>query len=222
MKINKFEPSTFESNNLLKTDKEDEQTIFKLFEDNSDLKSNFSDKFRNDPWIQTFSGQKFNLLEPDPNSINLEDIAHALSLQCRFTGHCNFHYSIAFHSVLVSYLCDSQDAKYGLFHDASEAYISDISSPLKKTSALEGYRKVEGNIQNTIYRKFGLNKTEPLSVKKADILLLNIEVNSLFNGKHPDWKYSGVIPPISIQEISPIQAEKLFLDRYKELYAKDS
>lgn len=195
---------------------EDEELIKSLYEANPHLKQiDISDS-----WIQTYSGHKFYPLNPQLESICIEDIAHALSLQCRFTGHCKFHYSVAQHSVLVSYLCNDEDKLHGLLHDASEAYIADVSSPIKRLPQLSGYKLIEEKIQKTIYNKFGLTKMEPPSVKQADLLMLGIEAQSLLNSIHPDWKFPIKPPPFGIMSLTPIEAEDLFLERFRELYNK--
>ena len=81
---------------------------------------------RKGDWMQTHSGIQFWPLDPRPEDILIEDIAHALSNQCRFAGHCCFHYSVAQHSVLVSENVPAQDAMWGLLHDAGEAYLVDL------------------------------------------------------------------------------------------------
>jgi hypothetical protein len=81
------------------------------------------------PYIVTYTGRRFHFLDPKIDEISIEDIAHALSNVCRFTGHTKRFYSVAEHSCLVSALCDNR--LEGLLHDASEAYMSDLSSPLK-------------------------------------------------------------------------------------------
>jgi len=82
-------------------------------------------------FIQTCTGKRFDLLDSDPESICIEDIAHSLSHQSRFTGHCKWFYSVALHSILVCEKAEPQDKLYALLHDAAEAYIGDISTPLK-------------------------------------------------------------------------------------------
>src|ERR1700683_336889 len=99
-------------------------------------------------WIVTFSGRRFYVLDPRPSDVRIEDIAHSLSLQCRFNGHVKNFYSVAQHSVLVSERCDPADALYGLLHDASEAYIGDMSAPLKHTDEMTAFRDAERHVMN--------------------------------------------------------------------------
>jgi len=174
-------------------------------------------EMQSDRWIQTYTGKKFYPLYPKEEDISIMDIAHALSMLCRFTGHCEKFISVAQHSVSVSYLCDRQDRLYGLLHDASEAYISDISSVVKKFPQLSGYKEIEKNIQETICRKFGLPTVEPESVKIADQLMLGVEAKSLLKNIHPDWSFPIDPPPFQIVSLTPAEAKSLFLNRFNEL-----
>jgi hypothetical protein len=173
-----------------------------------------------DAWIQTHSGRRFNPTNPIVEAIVIEDIAHALSNICRFTGHCSSFYSVAQHCVLVSYICNQEHAIYGLLHDGSEAYCQDIASPIKKTSEFSGYREVESRLQKAVYKRFGLLSEEPNDVKKADLLLLSTEVRDLMSPVRLDWNLNIKPLPFKIIPLQPIEAEKLFLERFKDLYCQ--
>lgn len=82
-------------------------------------------------WIQTFTGKKVFPFAMTPDQVCIEDIAHALALKCRFTGHCKRFYSIAEHSVRVSWLVRPEVQLAALLHDAAEAYLPDFARPLK-------------------------------------------------------------------------------------------
>ena len=172
---------------------------------------------KGEDWIQTYSGRRFNPLNPNPDAIVIQDIAHSLSMQCRFTGHCSDFYSIAQHSVFVSYICNQENALYGLLHDASEAYCQDIASPIKKTMEFSVYREVENKIQKAICTRFGLPHNEPRDVKKADLILLATEARDLMSPLHSDWKLDTNPLPFKITPLSPAQAKKLFMERFMEL-----
>jgi len=169
-------------------------------------------------WLNTFSGKKIYPLNPDPYHITIYDIAHSLSHQCRFTGHTKDFYSIAQHCVLVSYLCNHENALYGLLHDASEYILVDIPSPLKRSKEFSFYREIEKKVQKVIYNKFGLFNDEPLDVKQADALLLSTEARDLLNSIHPDWIMKFKPIPFKIEALGPKEAEKLFLDRFNDIY----
>ena len=111
----------------------------------------------NEPWIQTVSGKKFPLLTPDTEAIDIQDIAHALSMICRFNGHCISFYSVAEHSVHVSRLVAPNLALWGLLHDAAEAYLGDVPTPLK--GHLGGFRDREKTLLAGLLRNMVLNPT---------------------------------------------------------------
>jgi len=85
-----------------------------------------------DLYLSTRSGQRVQLLQPQPDSIDIGDIALGLSRQYRFNGHTTTPYTVAQHSVVVSYLVPAEHALQALLHDAAEAYIGDLPSPVKK------------------------------------------------------------------------------------------
>ena len=109
------------------------------------------------PSITTYSGHSFDPLFPERDKIDIRDIAHALSLLCRANGHFPTFYSIAQHSLHC--LAEAVARGYSdrvclacLLHDASEAYISDITRPVKQ--ALGEYRGIEKKLQDAIYGKW--------------------------------------------------------------------
>lgn len=123
--------------------------------------------------ICTHTGKLFTPFDPVAADICIEDIAHTLSNICRFGGHTSDFYSVAQHSYEVSYVCDPADALAGLLHDASEAYLLDIPTPLKPL--LGGYLDAEKRLQDMIYGKYGLSHTMPVSVIAADRAMLDRE-----------------------------------------------
>lgn len=137
---------------------------------------------KNKPWIQTYTGERFYILEPRVDQIHLWDIAHPLSLIPRFGGHSKTPVSIAAHSLIVHELLafkSDNEMGWGLVHDAPEAYIHDISSPLKSSGLFEGYKDLEKNkYQPVIAEKFSLSKEIPDVVKAADLIALAAEAES--------------------------------------------
>ena len=120
------------------------------------------------PWIQTYTGRKFYPFDPQPEDINIKDIAYVLSGEYRFGGHCKPRITVAQHSVLVSErLPLGYDlALWGLLHDASEAYVRDLNKPIKET--LPGYKYIEVRIQRAIADKFDLSWPMPSRIHEVD------------------------------------------------------
>ena len=168
-------------------------------------------------WTQTYSGRRFNPVKPIPEAIVIQDVAHALSMQCRFGGHVKNFYSVAQHCVLVSHICDAQDALWGLLHDATEAYLVDVPRPLKRSGQLEGYMKIESVMQTAICQRFGLEDKEPASVKNADTLLLATEARDLLPSLRSDWTQPMDPLPFTIKPLGPREAKHLYLKRFFQL-----
>src|SRR4029077_5060854 len=100
-------------------------------------------------WIITFTGLKFYHLNPQPEMVRVEDIAHSLAQLCRWTGHTKFHYSVAQHSVYASLICPEEYAFDCLMHDSSEAYLGDMNRPLKHyTAAGPAYKEIEEKVED--------------------------------------------------------------------------
>lgn len=174
-------------------------------------------------WIQTYSGKQFYALDPQPDDIDIEDIAHALSRMCRYAGHCNKFYSVAEHSVLVAENLPIEYQLAGLLHDASEAYLVDIPRPFK--SYLNNYYEMEKKIMDAIYAKFDIVHGFHDEVKKVDNAILIDERHqnlSVHNTSDEDWcgikgiKGMG----IQLQFWTPDEAEEQFLAFFDALMEK--
>lgn len=164
-------------------------------------------------WAQTYTGKKFDYSNPLPASIDIRDIAHALSLVCRFGGHCRDFYSVAQHSVYVSQFVRADLALIGLLHDAAEAYIGDMVSPLKRQ--IESFNVLEGRVFSAIASKLGIPASLPDEVKAADIALLAAEARDLMEAAPEDWGIPAAKRSIpKIIPWSPVQAEKHFMNRF--------
>lgn len=149
------------------------------------------------PWILTASGKRFDLLDPKPEQVDLNDIATALGRIPRFTGHVG--YSVASHCCHVAEIVrkatvGGDDDAYlcGLLHDASEAYTNDISSPMKEAIGGGIVHAIERRIQGVIFEALGLSfeaeewRDIEEVVKAADQLALRVE-RSMLLPDHPDW-----------------------------------
>lgn len=164
--------------------------------------------------IFTYGGGTIEPLDPDPEDITLEAIAHALSHQCRWTGHTLKFYSVAEHSVLVSEMEPSLEA---LLHDASEAYLADLARPIKKAAGLgEVYLEVEAKLERAIAERFTLAWPMSKAVAFADDALLKQEAKTLV----PHLGELMPDPPEGTPAIhcwTPRSAERAFVRRFKEL-----
>jgi len=160
---------------------------------------------RKGDWIQTYTGIQFWPLDPLPHEIEIEDIAHALSLICRYAGHCSRFYSVAQHSILVSHFVPKKLALTGLLHDASEAYISDIPKPVK--NFLPDYAIIEKAIEIAIAERYHLPFPIPKEVKHIDMVMLKTEVRDLMVIPPADWKFPEELSVLP-ERIVPWSADK--------------
>lgn len=176
---------------------------------------------RKGEWIETFTGKKFYPFDPRPEDVCIKDIAHALSMLCRFGGHCKQFYSVAQHSVILSRNVSPESRLRGLLDDASEAYIVDVPRPIKKDPSFAVYRQVESTIMKAICNKFGLPPDAPEEVSIADKRMLTTEHHQFMcNGS--GWA-SDYYPPFDVQLIpwSPEVAELTFLNLFYLLSEKE-
>jgi uncharacterized protein len=162
--------------------------------------------------IRTYTGQYVNIVNPDPKTILIEDIAHHLSLINRWCGASEEPISVAQHSMIVATLIQMYGGTIemqlaGLLHDASEAYMQDIPSPIKQL--FPEYIKIEHNLMSVIAKKFGLKYPFPEEIKINDLKALQIE-----------WK-SCILQEICEYGVHPMptkDAEANFLEMFVYLY----
>lgn len=179
-------------------------------------------------WMQVASGKRFYPFDPRTEEINITDIAAALAKLCRFGGHVRDYYSVAEHSVRVSYVCDPADALWGLLHDASEAYLCDLPRPIKRHRYFSDYRHVEERLMWRVCERFrlpaqvgggGLLRLPP-AVHRADEILLATEARDLMGvADASSWASLPGIEPLP-ERIRPWpwqDAEARFLLRFYEL-----
>lgn len=165
-------------------------------------------------WIQTYIGKRLNPFKPDKTQINIVDIAHALSLICRYNGHTKKFYSVSEHSLLVSKHCPDEYKLHGLLHDAAEAYLADIPRPIKAT--FHEYREVEHSLLGVIFDKFGVSYPLPEAVKRIDDAILADEGPQLM-GSTEDWVLPEAPLGITIECLTPSEAELAFLREFSIL-----
>lgn len=150
-------------------------------------------------WVQTYTGVRFDLLDPKPGMVSLTDIAVSLSRQARYNGHTRHPYSVAQHSCLVADISEILGKEsttrwsfgaHGLMHDAAEAYIGDIVTPFKRCWTIDARAEIvaiEHSIHKAIAQRFGLEWEVPPLVYQADRIALQIEKRDIVKDFGLDW-----------------------------------
>lgn len=172
-------------------------------------------------WLATYTQKQMYPLDPKPEQICIRDIAHALSNLCRYNGHLTRFYSVGHHSLLV---CEELRLRgfnelyqlWGLLHDSSEAYLSDIAKPAK--DQMPEYLAIEKKVQDVVWEAFGLPKptqAEYSHVCEVDQDMGRLEALEL----HPknDWVDREPRLKVGIGEISNEAVKELFLMKFYTL-----
>ena len=175
-------------------------------------------------WIQTYTGRRFYPLHPRAEDVSILDIAHALSLKTRFSGHCSTFYSVAEHSILVAKQVPKELQLHALLHDAAEAYLPDVARPIKHRlmvakDTMHWFREVEERVLYTIAEAFHISSTPFFDsrIKEADNLLLSTEGHRLMGGCN-GWKDMPDPLPIQGLGMAWYLAEDQFLSMFTHLW----
>jgi len=171
-------------------------------------------------WIETYTGRHVDILDPDPNEIVIEDIAHALANTNRFGGHTQVPYSVAEHSLRMSYIVPPELALEALMHDAQEAFVGDMPSPFKKV--MPEFQGLEDSMEAAIRAAFGLpgQKHSP-EIKYYDDQMLVTEARDLGLSWWNSDKHTQMPPPLR-EKIVPAGWKTVryaFIERFNELTA---
>jgi uncharacterized protein len=165
------------------------------------------------------SGKYFNFLEPEASDFGIKEIAHALAHICRYGGHTGDFYSVAQHSIAVSYLVPQEHALAGLLHDAAEAFMGDVVAPLKQL--LPDYKALEEKVETAVLARFGLPAVLPACVKEADLVMLATEQRDLMPAHDDAWEWESVpnIRPLAtkVKPLGRMFARLRFLIRFEDL-----
>ena len=172
-------------------------------------------EFRTGDWMQTFTGRQFWPLDPRPDEVFIEDIAHALSMQCRYGGHCRRFYSVAEHSVHVARSVPREHARWALLHDASEAYVVDVPRPLKRF--LAGYKPAEDRVMAAICARFSLPEDMPTEVDVIDKRIVTDERANL-STSFARWDSTPEPIGVDLNYWLPAQARAVFLAEFRWLF----
>jgi uncharacterized protein len=169
--------------------------------------------------LETVSGRKIDVSNPNPNDIVIEDIAWALSRMPRFSGHSIPYtpYSVAQHCIQVA-----EDLKdygpdiqlYGLLHDAAEAYINDLPSPVKHIPEIHAViKKLEDSLMTAIYTALKINHPtaeEEALVKIADKTQQAVEAYNFMYSRGKDWN----LPDVSFTKLQEFKEPMTSIDSY--------
>lgn len=169
----------------------------------------------------TFSGIDVDILNFKPEYVNINDIAHSLSLQCRYNGHCKYFYSVSLHCYLLSLVVPDEYALDALMHDAGEAYMGDIIADIR--ALFPDIDKYEAAIVEVIAKKYGYNPVMPQAIVELDIKMRNNEKLALYDLNEEQKANLGDLvltkegSPLIIDHSLTVDAEHLFLDRFYQL-----
>lgn len=170
---------------------------------------------RKGDWMQVASGRKFWPLDPRADEVCIEDVAHGLSMLCRFGGHVQRFYSVAEHSVWCSRIVPPEHALQALMHDATEAYCVDIPRPLKR--GLSNYAEIEAGIWSAVCDRFDLVPDLDATVKVADNAMCLAEARQIMTSPEIDWSATGEAASVKVECWSPEEGRRRFLERFAEL-----
>lgn len=164
-------------------------------------------------WMQTYTGKEFYPLDARLDEICIEDIAHALSMQTRYSGHCLQFYSVAEHCVLAATCVETKLKLNMLMHDASEAYLCDVPRPIK--SSLTNYKEIEQKLEILIAQKFGLQFPFHEHIREIDNAMLDVERVQNMAKPPKAWDHlTDLVLPITLQFWTPPEAEAEFLKAF--------
>ena len=172
---------------------------------------------RNGDWRVTFTGKRFWPLDPRPEDICIEDIAHQLSMICRYGGATSRFYSVAEHSVFVALNTPLKHRLAALMHDSAEAYVGDVVRPLKYLPTFAAYREVEANIERVIAAKYGFDLPLADCIKQADARITHDEREIFLEPQvwtpeeEARWGVVGEPLGVQLRGWDPANAEAAFL-----------
>lgn len=178
--------------------------------------------------ILTYTGRYVNPLALRVEDVDIIDIAHALSMQCRYSGHVRDFWSVAQHSVFCVYYLRARGASLevqmqALLHDASEAYLHDMARPLKEDEVFgTAFRDAEHEIELVLAEAFDIQFPFDPKVKEADLALLALERQELMPANGHWGVLDGVVVPQDLASAFvpwlPWEAEVEFLIHYDRLF----
>jgi 5'-deoxynucleotidase YfbR-like HD superfamily hydrolase len=171
--------------------------------------------------LETVSGRKIDVSNPNPSDIVIEDIAWALSRMPRFSGHSIPYvpYSVAQHCIQVAEGLKEHGPRIqllGLLHDAAEAYINDLPSPVKHIPEIHTViKKLEDRLMSTIYTALNIQPPtleEEQIVKISDKTQQAVEAYNFMYSRGKDWN----LPEVSFTKLQEFREPMTSIDSYHE------
>lgn len=178
------------------------------------------DPWHRGDWMQTFTGRRFYPLAAQPEDVDIVDIAHHLSMVCRYGGATKFHYSVAQHSILMAQVAPQEHKLRALLHDAPEAYVGDMIRPIKKDRELSPFRDIERGVELAICNALKLEYPIANSVvHDLDTRILLDEREQVMTHTEDDWQVRGDPIGVTIDEWKPAYTRQRFLRAYENYCA---
>lgn len=159
-----------------------------------------------DSKIKTRSGAMVDLSDPQPSDIRIDDIAYSLARLVRFNGHSP-GWNVAQHSIVVSQRSPPHLALEGLLHDAAEAYVGDVTRPLKQMLG-KAYKDIETKVETAITVRYGLIYPWPVEIKKIDDDMCQSELSCFWPADSESTEY---------QPVDASTAESMFIAVFTKL-----
>ena len=176
--------------------------------------------------IDTFTGKRLSILALEPEDVDIRDIAHSLSLRCRFNGHIQQLYSVAQHSVILARMVARDGGSpmsrlRALLHDAAEFVTGDSPGPVKHTSLMSGYRLIEQGVQRAVCERFGVEEGLCELGRVMHRQLFATEAFELFGstGRGPQHNPADRRADVSVLPWDHLAAERTFLDEFERLFS---
>jgi hypothetical protein len=186
----------------------------------------FFSKDKKQTWLQTYSGKRVSVLDPQTEEIDIEDVAEAVSKLCRYNGHCKEFYSVAQHCVLgaqfaLSQYKDVELAKEFLLHDATEAYVGDMIRPVKIHNPT--FNRIEDGMWEAVSKRFNLPREHSADCHNIDNIMLVWEKRDLL----PNSEEWPGLPDITLYDFPKMEcwdwenAKDMYLDMYEMLFESE-
>lgn len=180
------------------------------------------DGFNVTGWIETYTGRMVTPITPDPDTLCVTDVAHALANKCRYSGHTLSFYTVAEHSYLMAQWLategDTEAARWALIHDAVEAYLPDVARPLKPF--IQNWKQLEGNMEEAIKVHFDEYPNAAVAglVHSIDTRILLTEADRLLPSRGRRWEIDATPLPVRLRCWNPRIAEANFLTIFRDLF----